>query len=106
MREIPEKVAEVFAWIDLSEKPVFPMFLKECMEAAGIEDFDVLYGEFVHAGYRLDYPTFVAMCNAESDELSLEYCRGVRDVLGLYGEWRLAFAVAIACGSVSQGELG
>jgi hypothetical protein len=50
---LPEKVKMVFAWIDLSDGP---MFLRECMERQGIEDHDVLFGEFIHAGYRLDYP--------------------------------------------------
>jgi hypothetical protein len=95
--ELPEKVAEVFAWIDLS--PEKPMFLCECMEQAGIEDHDVLFGEFIHAGYRLDYPRFVAECHAEGEEFSLEFARGCMDVLGLDVEWKKAFAVAIACGS-------
>jgi hypothetical protein len=93
---VPEKVKMVFAWIDLSDGP---MFLRECMERQGIEDRDVLFGEFIHAGYRLYYPRFVAECNAEGEQFSLEFARGVMDVLGLDVEWRQAFAVAIACGS-------
>ena len=96
---LPEKVAEVFAWIDLSSEPMFPHLLKECCEAAGIEDFDVLFGEFIHAGYRLRYPAFIAQCLAEGEYISREYWRGVRDVLGLEGDDARAFAVAIACGS-------
>jgi hypothetical protein len=97
---VPEKVMMVFAWIDLSSEAMFPHYLKECREAVGIEDFDVLYGEFIHAGYRLDYPAFLAECRAEGEEFSLEFARGVRDVLGLDGDDARAFAVAIACGSV------
>jgi hypothetical protein len=102
MREaLPEKVGEVFAWIALSDdKPMFVPFLKELMEEAGIEDYDVLFGEFIHAGYRLDYPRFVAECHAGGAEFSLEFSHGVMDILGLDGDDRQAFAVAIACGSV------
>jgi hypothetical protein len=96
---LPEKVAEVFAWIDLSSEPMFPHYLKERCEAVGIEDFDVLYGEFIHAGYRLRYPAFIAQCSAEREEISLEFCRGVLDVLGLEGDDARVFAVALACGS-------
>jgi hypothetical protein len=74
---LPEKVKMVFAWIDLSrEAPMFPMFLRECMERADIEDHDVLFGEFIHAGYRLSYPAFVAECNAEGEQFSLEFFSG------------------------------
>jgi hypothetical protein len=101
MREVPEVVAQVFLWIELDEGPVFPLFLKERMGEAGIEDFDVLYGEFIHAGYRLSYPQFIATCNARCDELSPTFAKGVMDVLGLRSsEWRSAFAVAMAMGSV------
>jgi hypothetical protein len=105
MRELPEKVAEVFAWIEVEERPMFPMYLRECMERADIEDHDVLYGEFIHAGYRLPYNEFIAECNAEGDTFSLKFARGVMDVLGLDGEERQAFAAAIACGSAAKSEL-
>jgi hypothetical protein len=100
--ELPEKVAEVFAWIELEEGPMFPMYLKECMEEAGFEDYDVLFGEFIHAGYRLDYPAFVGQCLAEGEFISREFWRGVVDVLSLYGDDARAFAVAIACGSAAK----
>jgi hypothetical protein len=107
MREVPEEVAEVLLWIELDVGPVFPMFLRERMEEAGIEDHDVLYGEFVHAGYRLSHPQFIATCNAKCDELSPTFAKGVMDVLGLRScEWRSAFAVAMAMGSVSKTEMG
>jgi hypothetical protein len=97
---VPEKVKMVFAWIDLSSEPMFPHYLKECCDVAGIEDFDVLFGEFIHAGYRLSYHKFIAECNAEGDTFSLPWARGVMDVLGLDDEWKQAFVTALACGSV------
>ena len=76
------------------------MFLRECMEREGIEDHNVLFGEFIHAGCHLSYPAFLAECRAEGEEFSLEFARGVREVLGLEGGDARAFAVALACGSV------
>jgi hypothetical protein len=78
---------------------VFSVVLERFMQDRDIETFDELHFAFTEAGYELDFETFLEACSGEADAMTIEFVRGVVDVLALDEKELAAFAWAQLWGS-------
>jgi hypothetical protein len=79
---------------------VFAIVLERFMQDREIETFDELHFALTEAAYELDFETFLDACSGDTDAMTIEFVRGVVDVLDIVDNEELAaFAWAYLWGS-------